>query len=133
MDFDIDIVSMRFKEEDGNSRSKSEEAYHALEGVRWKQGGVYFIYRDGVLLYVGRSINLKQRLMSHVLRSSPATAEYVNEATNIKGFFVWDIADQEIYETYAIKTLKPKLNKQKTHKIKRNYGAADNREVIVDE
>lgn len=131
MDFSVDTSKLNFKGDVGNDRAARTEVYHHLEQIKWKKGGVYFIYTNSLLLYVGRSINIKERLITHLTKNDPTTREQANYTTNVSGFYVWDIADQEIYETYAIKTLKPKLNKQKTHKIRRNYGAADNRDVVI--
>ena len=120
--FDVDIIRGEDLENEENPVALSTKYYQMLEPVKWKRGGVYFLYsKDGDLLYVGRSVNVKQRLIDHLMGGSGNTKQFSDEISNVKGFYVYDIADQEIYETYAIKTLRPKYNRAKTDKVRGNY------------
>lgn len=121
-DFEISVRDWSISEGLQNCSLTSKKCYEMLDAIKWKKGGVYFLYQDDHLLYVGRSINIKDRLINHLTLGTATTKKHIQYVTHVKGFLVWDIADQEIYETYAIKTLKPQLNKAKTHRIRGNYG-----------
>jgi hypothetical protein len=76
-------------------------------------GGVYLLYtKDMELLYVGRSVNLKSRLYSHV-KGKTHTKDFFTLIAKIGIIKEQSIPDQEIYEAYAIKTLNPIFNKAK--------------------
>lgn len=121
--FEID-VSEWSAPDDSNCRSASQQCYESLSGIWWKRGGVYFLYSGDELLYIGRSINVKQRVLDHLMGSGGAIPkQFVSDISHVRGFYVFDINDQEIYESYAIKTLKPKFNKAKTNLVRGNYKA----------
>ncbi|WP_412102525.1 GIY-YIG nuclease family protein [Paenibacillus alvei] len=110
--------------DDNNCRNARSQCYEALSGIWWKRGGVYFLYAGEELLYIGRSINVKQRTLDHLMGSGGAIPKQLaGSITYVRGFYAYDVNDQEIYESYAIKTLKPKLNKAKTNQIRGNYRA----------
>lgn len=119
--FEIDVSDWKVPN-DRNCRSTSRQCYESLSGVWWKRGGVYFLYSGDELLYIGRSINVKQRVLNHLVGSGDAIPKQsVSDISHVRGFYVFDINDQEIYESYAIKTLKPRFNKAKTNLIRGNY------------
>lgn len=109
-----------------NGRKVYDQCYDFLAGLQWNRGGVYTLNaEDNAILYVGRSVNLKQRLILHLVGNDTKSRTFKGEISSISGFYVDDIADQEIYEAYAIKTLLPKYNIAKTSKIRGNYGVAE--------
>lgn len=77
---------------------------------------VYFLYNNSKnLLYIGKSISLKNRLMSHfskaLLELEPWRKEVDKE--NIVIYQCNNDADLDIYETYFINKYRPKYNKDK--------------------
>jgi excinuclease UvrABC nuclease subunit len=93
-----------------------------LQDIPERRAGLYFLYANDVLLYIGRSINLRQRIVDHLVRGDAKSKGYANDVTRVDCIFIEDICDQEIYEAYAIKIMKPVHNKAKTEKIRGNYG-----------
>jgi predicted GIY-YIG superfamily endonuclease len=79
-----------------------------------KTGGIYYLYNCfKEVIYVGKATNLKNRLRSH-LSGKSNTSLYFEEFSYIRVYPISDPAERDIYETYAINTLKPKHNKAKT-------------------
>lgn len=81
--------------------------------------GVYFIYgEDGDLLYIGMSANIRNRLLQHFRGNHSATRSNTGEYKHLFKSFnyitVCTMIECDIYETYAINKLKPKLNMKKT-------------------
>ncbi|MFC0854800.1 hypothetical protein, partial [Halalkalibacter oceani] len=69
------------------------------------QGGVYYLMEEGVVLYVGRSINIQKRLYTHMV-SERLTASVDGIAVQ----FIDDVPTQSIIEAIAIKEFLPELN-----------------------
>jgi excinuclease UvrABC nuclease subunit len=111
VDISIDVSDWYVKEW-RNDKALYDSCYDLLKDIPNKCGGVYFLYIDDELVYVGRSVNLKMRLAEHLVRNSNSKV-YINDVTRIDCIKVDDIIDQQIYELHAIKTLKPKYNKSK--------------------
>ncbi|MCM3784380.1 GIY-YIG nuclease family protein [Neobacillus mesonae] len=120
--FDFDFSVIGEEEPAGNSRSKTDKYYDILQPhLPWKSEGVYFLCNEAGPFYIGRSINLNQRVTVHLLGNERSTREYVGDALYVRGFFVQDICDQEIYEAFAIKTYNPICNRAKTERMRGNY------------
>jgi excinuclease UvrABC nuclease subunit len=111
VDITID-TSNWYVDEFKNDKALYDSCYELLKDVPDKCGGVYFLYIGDELVYVGRSVDLKMRLASHLVRSTNSK-KYINDVTRIDCIKVGDVIDQQIYELHAIKTLKPKYNKSK--------------------
>ncbi|MCD9024385.1 nucleotide excision repair endonuclease [Cohnella silvisoli] len=120
-DFSVDVRDWR-EVNSPNDKRVADRCYAALHLIVWKKGGVYLVYDDKErLIYIGRSLNVKRRLIEHLVGNDPRTREIKNSLYRVAGFYVDDIADQEIYEAYAIKTLSPLHNRAKTSKVAGNY------------
>lgn len=79
--------------------------------------GVYLLYdKKGSLLYVGKSGNLRKRLLSHV-RGHGASSRFFREIHDIQVYFCDDPTERELYETYLINNLKPRYNTAKAYYI----------------
>ncbi len=77
-----------------------------------KPGGIYVLRNGaGYCLYVGKSVNLLNRLRTHV-SSSP----FASEIDVITVYFVNNEAERDIYETYAINHFNAKYNRAKVSK-----------------
>lgn len=77
---------------------------------------VYFLYDSSKnLLYIGKSIALKNRLMSHFSKSLIEKESWKKEVDkeNIVIYHCSNDCDLELYETYFINKYKPKYNKDK--------------------
>lgn len=123
MDFDLKVGNWR-DQMSASSLNEYDRCYAFLTEIKWKKGGVYLLHDpDGGLLYVGRSLNVKSRIITHISGKDPATKEPERSIDRVSGFYVSDVADQEIYEAYAIKTFRPALNRAKTERVAGNYGS----------
>lgn len=123
MDFDIPITGESAPA--GNHKPTYDKYYQALvSGIPWKKGGVYFLCTDDGPVYIGRSVNMNQRITCHLTGNEGTTSGLSGSISRVKGFFEPDICNQEIYESYAIKIYQPILNKAKTERVRNNYGAA---------
>ncbi|MGW5983147.1 GIY-YIG nuclease family protein [Bacillus mycoides] len=77
-----------------------------------KWHGIYMFYnKDDVLLYVGRSQDIKSRIKLHMDKalSNPLRA-YNHNFHYVSGFYVEDELDVVLYKIYVINNRKPKLN-----------------------
>lgn len=73
-----------------------------------QSAGIYFFYDENDdLLYIGKTVNLRSRIIAHI---SSGEKEGLHR---IKAFFVDCPMERDIYETYFINTLQPKLNTAK--------------------
>lgn len=80
------------------SRKEFQEDMKSL----WNVPGVYFLYnKNKKLVYVGKSVNLKDRIVGSILERKAFYYEYA--ITNTK-------SDVAVYEAYYISKLKPNLN-----------------------
>jgi len=85
------------------------------EMVARDTSGVYLLYdKKGNLLYVGKSGNLRRRLLSHISGhgTSKTFSRYIHD---IQVYFCDDPTERELYETYLINKLKPKYNTAKAY------------------
>nr|WP_275444604.1 GIY-YIG nuclease family protein [Paenibacillus sp. ACRRX] len=77
--------------------------------------GIYVIYdMEGLVMYVGKSKHLRNRLLAH-LRGRDVTNGHADKIVKVRVYFVEDRLERELYETYAINTLKPWLNSAKVY------------------
>lgn len=79
--------------------------------VRDGMGGVYFLYNaEHELIYVGRSICIKKRLIEH-FNGATHTFGFYKEFAFFRFLYTDSRVEQKTYELYAINILKPKYNK----------------------
>lgn len=117
----VDVAGWHVREWKNDS-SIYRRCERLLNDIPEGQAGIYFLYANDTLLYIGRSVNLRRRVVDHMVKGDARSKGYVNNVTRVDCIFIEDICDQEIYEAYAIKTMKPIHNKAKTEKIRGNYG-----------
>ena len=119
--FDINVEGWKNVQEHNNA-SVWQKCVESLSSIEDKAGGVYFLEGAEGVLYIGRSVNLKERLVGHLVGNDRKSKTYKEHIAKVSGFYEDDIANQEIYEAYAIKTITPLHNKAKTTKVYGNYG-----------
>lgn len=98
-----------------------------LKDIKQKSG-LYLLYsNEDELLYIGKSINLKARLIRH-FKGGSNVEDYIKEFKKIDCYYIDDELDLDLCETYLINTLHPKYNKNKyvvnkdlKNKEKRSY------------
>ncbi|KOS00647.1 GIY-YIG nuclease family protein, partial [Paenibacillus polymyxa] len=74
--FNFDIPVVGEADPAGNDKSKTDKYYKILEPhLPWKKGGVYFLYTDDGPVYIGRSVNLNQRVTIHLLGNEKSTGQ----------------------------------------------------------
>ncbi len=96
-----------------------------------QKSGLYLLYsNEGELLYIGKSINLKSRLIRH-FKGGSNVEDYIKEFKKIGCYYIDDELELDLCETYLINTLHPKYNKNKyvvnkdlKNKEKRSYKKA---------
>jgi hypothetical protein len=71
--------------------------------------GVYLLFNENSLLYIGKTNDLKTRLGTHI-RRNPI---YKKECNRIEIYIIESQIDMDIYETYLINVMKPLYNKDK--------------------
>jgi hypothetical protein len=106
--------------------------------LKSKRGGLYFFYSTTEeLLYVGKASNVRSRVKQHInktgYRETNNTYEISDHFKYVAVVYVDSEFERDIYETFAINTLKPKLNRGKvwTYKSQYNNFRNDGEEVQV--
>lgn len=85
---------------------------HKLFGdIPEKCSGVYHIFKDDELLYIGCTVNFKNRITEHLVVNTN-TKEFINEATHIICYPIEDRYEREMREYNDIISLKPSKNKK---------------------
>lgn len=79
------------------------------------RSGIYIIfgYNDDVL-YVGKAKELRGRVKGH-FAGTTSLKDVAHNFYEVSGFFCDDETERDIYETYIINILKPKLNVEKAY------------------
>ncbi len=78
------------------------------------KGGIFFFYNvENELLFVGKARKVRQRIKKYFDGNVAPVNNHINEIFKIEVYEVEDAMEREIYETYAINTLKAKYNVDK--------------------
>lgn len=79
-----------------------------------ENGGIFFFYNEqNELLFVGKARKIRQRIKKHFEDNVSPMLKYRSEVHKIEVYEIEDPMEREIYETYAINTLKAKYNLDK--------------------
>lgn len=103
-------ISSCFVSEWKNDKELYDYCRDYVKDIPWRTPGVYYIYEESELLYVGCSINIQDRLVDHLTRSCHSEG-YINNATRIKYCVIEDKDMRELFEYNQIKELEPSKNK----------------------
>ncbi len=124
----VDILHRVLDTEEGHFRTKSlikegitashlpknisEEFIKSLPEVT----GIYYFYNTyGTVIYVGKSINIKKRVLQHFGNIDGKTDKFINKVTDITYTPTGSELIAILLESHEIKTLSPEINKaQKT-------------------
>lgn len=81
--------------------------------------GVYYFYRDETLLYVGKSIDIKARVLSHcyAIKSDPKEHRLVTSANQIVAIVTGGELSALLLESREIKEKKPLYNRRLRRKV----------------
>ncbi len=75
------------------------------------KGGIFMFYnKNDELLFVGKARKIRQRIKKHFEDNVSPMLKHRDEVYKISVCIVEDPMDREIYETYAINTLRSKYN-----------------------
>ena len=75
------------------------------------KGGIFMFYnKNDELLFVGKARKIRQRIKKHFEDNVSPMLKHRDEVYKISVCIVEDPMDREIYETYAINTLRAKYN-----------------------
>jgi hypothetical protein len=78
----------------------------SLQYYTWVPSGVYLLYQEEEIVYVGKSKKFRDRLLTHLTSNKPFDGI---------GLIPCNLSDMSVYEAYLITTLKPKLNKESVY------------------
>ncbi|WP_420910410.1 GIY-YIG nuclease family protein [Paenibacillus polymyxa] len=81
-----------------------------LKNVDRSRGGIYIFQSFDSNLYVGKSSRLFERILQHLRGAGGATSIHVKEMRVVSGFHIDDPYERDIYETFTVKELRPRLN-----------------------
>ena len=74
------------------------------------KGGIFMFYnKNDELLFVGKARKIRQRIKKHFEDNVSPMIKHRDEVYKISVCIVEEAMDREIYETYAINTLKVKI------------------------
>ncbi|MGD6831439.1 hypothetical protein ACQCT5_04720 [Sutcliffiella halmapala] len=99
-------VNVSFHNQIDISKVERENLKYFVKEAIPKIGGVYFLLKDGVVFYVGRSINLQNRLISHASKDG-----YLQSADEIALQYIDELSMQYVVEAVAIAEFMPELNR----------------------
>lgn len=78
------------------------------------KGGIFFFYnKANELLFVGKARKIRQRIKKHFEDNVSPMKNNRDEIYKIEVYEIEDPMEREIYETYAINTLRAKYNVEK--------------------
>jgi DNA polymerase-3 subunit epsilon len=84
------------------------EKLHALP----EEAGIYFMYNTyGKVIYIGKSINIKSRMMQHFSGVTRKTERMIQQVADIDFEITGHELSAIITESYAIKSFQPEINK----------------------
>jgi hypothetical protein len=80
--------------------------------IPFDKSGIYFLYSNDELLYIGKSQDLRKRILySHLKGKDPATKGVYKSIQEIALFFEEDPIKRDILEIYFINKFQPVFNK----------------------
>lgn len=93
-----------------------------LHGITEDTGVYYFLNEQEEIIYVGKSLNIRQRVYSHFRNANSKRAiTMINETVDIRTEVTGSELLALLKESEEIKTIKPKYNRQQKRNIE-NYG-----------
>jgi len=79
-----------------------------------EKGGLFFLYNEkNELLFVGKARKIRQRIKKYFDGNIAPLNNHKHEVHKIEIYEIEDAMEREIYETYAINTLRAKYNVEK--------------------
>lgn len=79
-----------------------------------EKGGLFFLYnKENELLFVGKARKIRQRIKKYFDGNVAPLNNHKHEVHKIEIYEIEDPMEREIYETYAINTLRAKYNTEK--------------------
>ena len=73
--------------------------------------GIYFLMQDKEIIYIGKSINITNRLLNHKAKYNYNRSPKSNRFDSVKVFVFKHKSDIHYLEPYLISMYKPRLNK----------------------
>jgi len=107
---DLVIRQREQKLQDGDVEITPIYGFIDLDKITREKGGIFmFFNKENELLFVGKARKLRQRIKKH-FNDNGLMVKHRDEIHKIEVFEVETPMEREIYETYAINTLKAKYN-----------------------
>ena len=105
---------------------------YLFENIPRNSSGIYLLYDDNLeLMYVGKAKYIKDRVSQHYFARG-VNEDKINKHYSYYSYaLVEDPVDRDIYETWYINILKPKLNRDKVYTYKSSYKKMSKEKNIV--
>lgn len=128
----IEIVwnELRFIHNPQNGTKSIEQ----LKAIPDDISGIYKLFsKDKTLLYIGKAKHIRRRIHQHLMSEDGELYDYRIHIKGFSYFVVDDPVERDIYETYMINKLKPKLNSSKVYTYNNSKDEYKTEEMINKE
>ena len=108
---DVTITQRKQEPKEGEVVIPSIYGFIDFHQIPRDKGGIFMFYnKNDELLFVGKARKIRQRIKKHFEDNVSPMLKHRDEVAKISVCIVEDPMDREIYETYAINTLRAKYN-----------------------
>ena len=108
---DVTITQRKQVLKEGDIEIPSIYGFIDFHQIPRDKGGIFMFYnKNDELLFVGKARKIRQRIKKHFEDNVSPMLKHRAEVYKISVCIVEDPMDREIYETYAINTLRAKYN-----------------------
>ena len=98
----------------GDIEIKPHYGFIDFHKITREKGGLFFLYNEkNELLFVGKARKIRQRIKKYFDGNIAPLNNHKHEVHKIEIYEIEDAMEREIYETYAINTLRAKYNVEK--------------------
>lgn len=108
---DVVIYQREQKLKEGEAQIKPYFGFIDFHKITREKGGIFFFYnKENELLFVGKARKIRQRIKKHFEDNVSPMKNHRDEIYKIEVYEIDSPMEREIYETYAINTLRAKYN-----------------------
>lgn len=108
---DVVIYQREQKLKEGEAKIKPYFGFIDFHKITREKGGIFFFYnKENELLFVGKARKIRQRIKKHFEDNVSPMKNHRDEIYKIEVYEIDSPMEREIYETYAINTLRAKYN-----------------------
>lgn len=108
---DVVIYQREQKLKEGEAKITPYFGFIDFHKITREKGGIFFFYnKENELLFVGKARKIRQRIKKHFEDNVSPMKNHRDEIYKIEVYEIDSPMEREIYETYAINTLRAKYN-----------------------